>query len=147
MLALAVDGEGLLVADGFRVFTEQSQAERVERAHRDLLGLLLAEDVADTLAHFVRGLVRESHRQQALGINPLLHHVGDPHRHDAGLAGACARKDEQRPVNGLHSFALLGVEEVVGESHWNGGGRRKPEITKYKSQITTGPRPAAHLVG
>ena len=69
-----------------------------------------ARERRDPLAHLARGLVRERDGEDLLWIDALLEQVGDAVDDDAGLAGAGAGEDEERPLGGGDGLALRWVE-------------------------------------
>ena len=69
-----------------------------------------AHHLAQALAHLLRRLVGEGDRQDLPRRHPALDQPRDAVDQDAGLAGAGAGEDEERPVAVLDRRALLGVE-------------------------------------
>ena len=89
-----------------------------------------ADQVADPLAHLRRRLVGEGDREDLAGAGlPGRQQVGDPVGEDAGLAGAGAGEDEQRPAGVLDRLALRRVEagEQALDPVGTGLGRRADE--------------------
>ncbi len=126
------DRELRLQTNVFRFLPQNLHAERVEGADRQLVdghfaaflagrGERLAfEQLADALAHFQRGLVRERDggdvaRLEAFGFDQ----VGDFLRDHARLAAACAGEHETRTVKITDRFILSGVQ-ACGHRLWMG---------------------------
>ena len=126
------DRELRLQADVLRFLPQNLHAERVEGADRQLIDGHLAaflagrrerlafEQLADALAHFQRGLVRERDggdvaRLEALGLDQ----VRDLLRDHARLAAAGAGEHETRTVEITDRFVLSGVQ-ACGHRVWMG---------------------------
>ena len=120
-VGLVVDRELLRVAELVGVPPQDPHAGGVERGHPHLLGDR-ADEGADPVLHLVGGLVGEGDGEDLEGADALVaDQVGDAVREHAGLAGAGAGDDEQRPVDvgdGLRLDRVQPLEErVVGGAH------------------------------
>ena len=70
------------------------------------------EDCPDSLAHLARGFIGEGHRKDLAREGPARQqNMGEPGGEDARLAGAGARQDQQRAVDGFDGFTLLGCSD------------------------------------
>ena len=142
-VALVVDREALGVAEPLGVDAQHPRAGGVEgghphRPHR------AADQVADPLAHLGRRLVGEGDREDLPGAGLAgRQQVGDPVGEDAGLAGAGAGQDQQRPVGVLDRLALRRVEarEQPLDPVGAGLGRGAEEASPRRPRRTLG-RPA-----
>ena len=105
-----VDDEIARQADRRRLAAQQPRAERVKRRHPHAAAVG-AEQRLDARAHLFRGLVREGDGENfvRLGV-AVADEVGDAAGDDAGLAGAGAGEDQQRPFDVQNRFALFGIE-------------------------------------
>ncbi len=75
----------------------------------------------DALAHLAGGLVGEGDGEDGVGRDAFLaNEPGDAAGDDAGLAGACAGEDEQRPLGGFNGGALFGIQ--IGDERLHGAG-------------------------
>ena len=84
----------------------------MEGPHPHLLGNL-ADVRLDARPHLARRLVGKGDREQA--VRPDLaggDQIGDPGGQHAGLAGARAGEDEERPLHVLDRLPLLGIEPI-----------------------------------
>ena len=123
-----VDGEGRVDADPLGIFAQQPRADAVEgagpgeRVAHDR-GIVFAEhfagDALDPAGHLSRRAARKRHQQDAARIAARNDQMRDAVGQRVGLAGACARNDEQGPAHGraighavLHGAALLRIERV-----------------------------------
>ena len=70
----------------------------------------------EPLAHFVRGLVRESDREDVLRRDALRDEIRHPRGDHARLAGARARENQQRTLGRAHRLLLLGIEIEKSEA-------------------------------
>ena len=103
---------------------QEFQAQRVERAHGERAGRVVGDELADALAHLLRGLVGEGDRSDLLrGEVPPGDQVRDLLRDDAGLAGAGAGQHEEGTVAVFDGRVLLGVEHRIGRDASGGRGR------------------------
>ncbi len=110
-------------SDGLSVRAQEVDTERVERADEDPLRELLADEARQPFPHLARGLVREGHREDRLGRDPLaLQQVGDPDRDDARLAGPGAGEHEERTLRGGDGAVLFRVEVCDGLHATSDGG-------------------------
>jgi hypothetical protein len=80
-----------------RVPAQEPQREGVKRPH-EREERAAAEDPAGALAHLVRGLVRERHRDDRARVRSGLDETRQAMGDDPGLAGARAGEDEERPL-------------------------------------------------
>ena len=113
LVGLVVDRERAFDPDERSFAAEESRAERVEGADRQLGEPLLADEAVEALAHLAGGLVRESHGQYgARRDGQIADQVGDPMRQHAGLSRTRAGEDQQRPVAVAHGGALLGIQRI-----------------------------------
>ena len=68
--------------------------------NNEALGARAFQQLAYALAHFTRGLVRESHGCNVAGlVAAIVDHPRDFLRDHAGFAAACARKHEEGSVD------------------------------------------------
>ena len=87
--------------------------QRVERAHPGHPLGLLAQHAVDAILHLARGLVGEGHRQNLMRPRPVLaQQMHDPRRQGLGLARACTRQHQDRPVQRPHRLQLGAVQAV-----------------------------------
>jgi hypothetical protein len=117
------DRKAVLQPDAGRFLAQDLYPQRVERRHRQLLGLPgLLEQLGDAFLHFQRRLVGERERgDRARVVAAVLDHVGDLLRDHARLARAGAGQHEAGAVQVKHGFALRTVQaEIRGGGH---GGR------------------------
>ena len=130
LLTLIVNHEVALVAELFNVPPQDTHAKRVKGANRRLKRLAVIalgriwDELGGALLHFARGLVGKGNRQNVPRRDALIDHVRHAISDCPGLARACTRQDEQRPVNGLGSLALFGVQSIQIGHEWtelNGG--------------------------
>ena len=70
------------------------------------------EQCPNAFAHLVGGFIRKGDGENRAARNALLNQGGDAMRDDPRLAGARARQDEDWPIDGEHSFALLGIQFI-----------------------------------
>ena len=84
----------------------------VERAHCELCGVLLANQLRNTLLHLARGLVGEGQRQNVPRLDARRQQVRDAVGQHAGLARTGARHNQAGALCGLHCGALHVVELV-----------------------------------
>ena len=107
------NGEVRLQPHQFRMPPQDLHRQRVERAHpRHALGHI-AQHPAHPQAHLARGLVGEGHGQNF--IRPGAVHVQQMHdagRQRLGLAGAGARKHQNRAIQRLNRGTLCGVQII-----------------------------------
>ena len=86
------------------------------------------------LAHFVRGLVGESHREDVLWAHPLRDEERHAHGDDTRLARAGAGEDEHRPLGRANGFLLLGVEIEESEGgHGAVGEKQRGSFSQSKT--------------
>jgi hypothetical protein len=110
LIAHVGDREALREAELRRVLAHHLGAERVKRAERDGLRLRAGE-LHRALPHLGGRLVRERHRENAVGRHLLLlHQPREPVDDDARLAGARAGQHEQWTFRGRHCFTLGSVQ-------------------------------------
>src|SRR5262249_35235076 len=88
---------------------EQPGTAGVERADPHRVGAL-AQQLAEALAHLPRRLVGERHREDRPWWSAGLDEPCDAMDEHAGLPGAGAREDHQRPIAVLDRGALFGIE-------------------------------------
>ncbi len=109
----------------------------MEGRDRQALALAAAQQRADALFHFPRGLVGEGHGDDVTGLDAaFLDQVGDLAGDHAGLAGARAGKHQERAADVVHGFLLPGIE--------SGHGRRIS--LRRRAGILAGTRPPARAV-
>jgi hypothetical protein len=107
------DGEVRLEADQLGVAAQDLVADGVEGAEPGHALDHAADEPADALLHFARGLVGEGDGEDFAGpCLALGKDVGKPGGEHAGLAGACTCQHQQRAVERLNGCALLGVERA-----------------------------------
>ena len=112
LIGRVVDDEVAREADCRRLAAQEPRAERVKRRHPHAAAVR-AQQRLDALAHFLRGLVREGHRENLVGLRvAVADEVRDSAGDDAGLAGPGAGEDQQRPLDVKDRGALFGVESV-----------------------------------
>ena len=105
-----VDGEGGLQAQGGGLTAQHAHAEAVEGRNPHVLGAR-ANQCLDTFTHFGSSLVGEGDGENLAGGRAVgCEQVGDAVGEHAGLAGACARDDEQGRAGVQHGFFLAFVE-------------------------------------
>ena len=92
--------------------TQEASAEAVERGYPRTL---CAAKPLHPLLHFLRGLVGEGDREQALCRVALVNQVSHPVGDRAGLATARTREDEEGANLVENSFTLGGVEGTENE--------------------------------
>jgi hypothetical protein len=100
------------------VSAQHPRAQGVERAEPQPFDRP-SQDRTDTLAHLARGLVGEGHCKHLTGRGAAgQQDMREARGQDAGLPGSGTSEHQQRPVDGLHRVALLGVEtrEIVGHA-------------------------------
>lgn len=85
--------------------------------------MLLADEFANPLAHFLRSLVGEGDRHDVARIHALLEHVRDAIRHRARLSGAGACQNEDRSLDLRGRLTLGGVEAFENGGDGCQGGR------------------------
>ena len=97
-----------------RLFADQFQAQRVERAHVQRPGRALAQPLLQPLPHLLRRLVGKRHRRDVLRrLAPRLHQVRDARHQRARLARSRPRDDRHRPLPRLHGLSLPLVERAL----------------------------------
>ena len=107
LVAIVIHNEVLLQADCRSTLAEQAGTDGVERPHPHLLASDLADQLRQSLAHLVRGLVRERDRQNVARPHaPPPGQERDTVRQDARLAGTRPGEDQQRSV-GMHDGLAL----------------------------------------
>ena len=122
-VALVVDREVFLVAELLDVLPQDAHAQRVKGGHHGLLRLIGIDHRRETFAHFFRGLVRESDREDVLRRGAARDEECGARGDHARLAAARAGEDEQRALGGSHRALLLGIQIEKSEgSHF---GRRE----------------------
>ncbi len=96
---------------------QELQPQRVEGADGQPFGRIALDALGDALAHFLRGLVGEGDRGDALGRHaPRRDQVRDLLDDDAGLAAAGAGEHEQGAVGVQDGGALGGIERVHADN-------------------------------
>ena len=113
LVGLVVDREVRAVAEALRLAAQDAAARSVEGEDPEPLAGA-AEQPLQALLHLARRLVREGDRENLVrlrtdGVDQVRDAIGE----DAGLPGARAGDDEQRPFGGEHGLPLRGIE--VGE--------------------------------
>ena len=110
LVRVVVDDEVAVEPYALALTPQHLRAERMERPDGHVLHAGTQERV-QPLAHLAGGFVREGD-----GGDPVRRHAADPHQvgdavgDHARLATARARYDEERPVDRLDRFALVGVQ-------------------------------------
>ncbi len=101
---------------------QDAHAEAVKRRdQRGAADLQALEQLAHPVAHFFRGLVSEGNRENVSRPDATFRdQVRDSMRNHPRLAGTGARQNQQRPVAGSHSFALLRIKLREKFSHSSG---------------------------
>ena len=126
LVRLVVDRERAVEPHERALPPEQPGTERVERPDRQLAELLAADQAFEPLLHLAGGLVREGDGEDRTRRHAeVADQVRDPVREHAGLARACAGKDQQGAVAMRHGGALLeieGIEDGVGQLDSDDGG-------------------------
>ena len=111
LIGLVVDREAARQAERLALGLQDLEAERVERADRELAhGRAVVDQAGDALAHLGRGLVGERHRADRLRRDAQRQQVRDPVRDHAGLARAGAGEHQQRPAAVARRLALRRIE-------------------------------------
>ena len=111
LIVVVENREARLQTDEFGVAAENFDADGMERAEPLHAFERAADQRADPLAHFARGLVRECDGENLRRISPAgRQNVGDAGRQYSGFAGSGAGEDEQRAFRRLDGFALFGIE-------------------------------------
>ncbi|KFF33516.1 hypothetical protein G039_0325365 [Pseudomonas aeruginosa VRFPA01] len=128
---LVEDREAGLVAEPLMLLADDVQAEVVEGRDGQAPAFAAAQQAADALLHFPRGLVGEGHRDDVLGADAaLLDEVGDLAGDHAGLAGAGASQDQQGTADVVHGFLLPGIE-----SGHRSGPEERVEAGAYSNRL------------
>ena len=111
LLVVAVqDGEAGLQADQLGMRPQHAHAHGVEGAQPHA-GDAAADQPLDALDHLARGAVGEGDRQHLVRPCPAgQQEMGEARRQDAGLAGAGAGQNQQRPVRGRDRRPLLRIQ-------------------------------------
>ena len=105
-----VDRELARVAEPVGVGAQHAGAGGVE-GHDPHRAGGAADEQLDALAHLLRGLVGEGDGEDLVRARLAgAHQVGDPVGEDAGLAGAGAGEDQERPLAVHDGVALRGVQ-------------------------------------
>ena len=110
-IGLVVDAEGARIAEAVAVGPQDANARRVERAHPHGPGHR-ADQVGDTVAHLLGGLVGEGDGQDGRRRHALVDEVGDAMGEHPGLARAGAGDHQQRPAAVHDGVELVGVQQV-----------------------------------
>ena len=110
LVVLVVDNEVPVEADGFAAGSQNPDADGVERAEGEPLGVLTHE-IEHPLPHLPGSLVGEGHGHHPARVHAdHPHQVGDAGGDDSGLAASRTSEDEQRPVDVLYGFLLGWVQ-------------------------------------
>ncbi len=114
-----------LQADHFGVAAQDFHANRMERAHPRHALDHLADHLADAVLHLARRLVGEGDGQDLARMRAAeIEDVGDARGQNAGFSGSRAGQHQDRPVQGLHCFPLLGIEVAeIGRAPRSHGAR------------------------
>ena len=130
-----VDRESEVETDLFGIFPQQARADAVEGAgpgqrighHAGIVAHHLAGDPFDPSCHFRSGAARERHQQDAPGVGPVDHQMGDAMGQRVGLAGTRAGDHQERCERPLARRAMLDgpplfrIEAIeVGGCRWHG---------------------------
>ncbi len=111
------DREAALQADGGVFDLQELQAQRMEGADGHLVGILLAQALGHTLAHFLGRLVGEGDRCDTAGrVATTADQVGDLLHDHARLAAARTGQHQQGAFDMEDGGGLGGIETV----HWRG---------------------------
>ena len=98
LIVRVIDHKILLIAKAGAEPAEHAHARGVEGADPDVVEFIV-EESGDAFLHLVGGLVGKCDRKNAVGADAALaDQVRDAVRDHAGLARACACKDEKRPL-------------------------------------------------
>ena len=107
------DGEIGFEIDQFGVAAQDLDANGVEGAQPLHAFHRAADQGADPILHFARGLVGEGHRQDLPGRCPARgKDVSDAGGQHTGLAGASACQHKQGSIMAFHRVTLLGIEAI-----------------------------------
>ena len=105
------NGEVGFEPDQFGMAAQDFHADRMEGAEPGHALDHAADDLADAVLHLARRLVGEGDGEDLAGPGAAGgEDMGDAHGEHAGLAGAGAGQHQDRAVERLDGFALLGIE-------------------------------------
>ena len=107
-----VDREVRRKADPLGVGAQDAGEDRVEGTHEKFAAFATGHHLPDAFAHLLGSLVGERQRQNVLGVDLLLDHIGDARGEHARLARTGSGDDERRGVVGLDGGTLGGVEPL-----------------------------------
>ena len=109
------NGELRLEIDQFGMLAQDAGRDRVEGAHPGQ-AIERRHQFVNALLHLGGGLVGKGHSENLAAPGyALVENMGDAGGENAGLAGAGAGQNQQRPLGRQHGIALLGIEtgEIV----------------------------------
>ena len=110
-IALVVDGEVRLVADGCRLAAQDTCEDAVESAHLQIAGTLVAHQSGDALLHLASRLVGEGQGEDIPRCQiVLLQQIGNLIGEDSRLARARTSYNQLSTVAPFHGLALAVVE-------------------------------------
>src|ERR1700680_2584567 len=114
LLFVIVDGKIAREAQARSFAAKKAHAEGMKGADPRIAPARIGafEQHANTFAHFSGGFIRKRDSENGAARNALLNQVGDTIGDDARLAGARAGQDEDWPIDGEHSLALLGIQVI-----------------------------------
>ena len=107
-----IDGEIVLIADGFGFNPENSRENRMERTHLQIASHLVAYKVAYALLHFVSRLVGERQSQNVPRPHSHFQQVGDLVNQHTRLSRPSTCNHQLRPVCIFNCRALAVVQLV-----------------------------------
>src|SRR5438445_457173 len=97
-----------------RLAAKKSDAKGMKSADPRIAGARIGafEQHPNAFAHLTGGLIRKGDRENRAAPNTLLDEISDAMGDHARLAGAGASQNEDRPIGGEHSFALLRIQVI-----------------------------------